>query len=110
MRAPVYRNIEAQNTLAGLAFPMEVLLFLAGCVGFIQVFAPLPALAGIAGLYGGIRAASHGRPPLFLQHWLSWHFRSLYTGGRLSAAARSRVPRFPFGPYVSREGSSKEEL
>src|SRR5688572_25870683 len=103
MRAPVYRNIEATNTLLGLSFPAEVLAFLAGSVGCIQLFAPVVALLGIACLYGGIRFLGHGRPPLFMQHFLSRRLRKALTGNRLSAAARSSAPRFPHGRYLSRD-------
>lgn len=103
MRAPVYRNIEARNTFLGLAFPIEAALFLGGCVLFIQCLAPGLALVANVGLYVGIRLLGYGRPPLFLQHVLQWRFRQLLCGGRLSAAARSRCPRFPHAPYDSRD-------
>ena len=103
MRAPVHRNIEAQNTLLGLAFPIELLAFLGGCLALIQFLPPLLALPASGALYLVIRLLGYGRPPLFLQHWLTWKFRQQLTGGRLSAAARSRILQFPHGPYLARD-------
>jgi|CXWL01.1.fsa_nt_gi type IV secretory pathway VirB3-like protein len=103
MRAPVYRNIEGQNTLLGLAFPVELLAFLGGCVAFIQLFHPLAALLAAAVLYVLIRVASHGRPPMFFQHWAAWTLRQIVASGRISAAARSSAPRFPYGSYQVRD-------
>ena len=52
---------------------------------------------------GTLRALGYGRAPGFLQHWVSWRARQVLSGGRLSAAARGRAPRFPFGPYQDRD-------
>lgn len=103
MRAPVYRNIEGQNTLLGLAFPFELLAFLGGCVAFIQFCHPLVAVLAAPVFYVLIRVASHGRPPMFFQHWLAWTLRQAIAKGRISAAARSSAPRFPYGPYQVRD-------
>lgn len=103
MRAPVYRNLEAQSSLLGLAYPFELLAFLAGTVTSIQLLPPTVSIAGVVGLYLIIRILSHGRPPLFFQHWAARAIRTLVAGTRISAAARSRAPRYPLGQYHSRD-------
>ncbi len=103
MRAPVYRNIEARNTLLGLAFPSEVLVVLSGFWVAMLLLPPGSALLASAAVYAGVRLASYGRAPLFLQHYLAWQFRRLYALGRISAASRTRAPRFPFAPCLSRD-------
>src|SRR5262245_9257717 len=104
MRAPVYRNIEAQSTFLGLALPTEMGIFMLGVWALLLSSAFTTALLGSAALYAVIRLATYGRPPLFLQHALGRVTRSWLAGGRISAAARARAPRFPFGPYRCRDG------
>ena len=99
MRAPVYRNADARNTLLGLAFPGEVLLVLSVLwLAMLAVEINLAALVTV-GFYLFIRLVSTGRPEAYLQHWLGWTLRRLLFQGLLSAAARARIPRCPFGPY-----------
>lgn len=101
MRAPVYRNIEAPNTLLGLSFPTEVSVV---ALGFWVAMTTLPLLPGLActlASYVGVRLSSYGRPPLFLQHFLIWRMRHAVSSGLLSAAARYRSPSFPFVPTAS---------
>ena len=74
MRAPVYRSLEAKNTVLGSGIAMAA--------------------------YVLIRIANYGRAEGFVQHYLQFKVRRLLSGGRLSAAARvgpGRAPRFPHG-------------
>ncbi len=108
MQASVYRNLDAPNTFLGLAFPMEWLAVLAaGWVGTALGAPNVGAVAALA-IYLVLRIAGHGRPEGHLQHWLQWRIRQAWTCGRLSAAARARTPRFPFGPYEWRDGVREE--
>jgi len=52
--------------------------------------------------------AGFRKPPGFVQHWVNWQVRRSWGGGRLSAAARARTPRFPFATYDYRHGTSLE--
>jgi len=103
MRAPVYRNIEAQSTLLGLAFPTEVAVVLGSFWGSMLLLPAGLALLATAAVYTAVRVVGYGRPPLFLQHYLAWRLRGLLGGGRLSAAARSPAPQFPFGARSFRD-------
>lgn len=98
MRAPVYRNIEAKSTIAGLTVTGGLVL-LAVSYGAVAFLSTLQSLLAIAGTYVLLRILGSGRPPLFWQHYLLWLVRQRTSGGRWSAAARARQPRFPFGPY-----------
>lgn len=102
MRAPVYRHVEAQNTIAGISLNGFILV-LGVAFAVIQLLGVLSSLAAIAGTYGALRLAASGRPPLHWQHLAVWHVRRRLLGGRLAAAARARTPQFPFGPYASRD-------
>jgi hypothetical protein len=99
MRAPVYRNIEESSTFLGLAFPLEVVLVFAAWFGCLATLPAGKALLGMLVAYVAVRCAGYGRPPGFVQHWVNWQVRRLRSGGRLSAAARARTPRFPHAPY-----------
>ena len=102
MRAPAYRNLESRDSFMGLAFPFEVLFWLAGVTALVYfVVSVLGVLAGSAALYVAIRLSSAGRPRYFLRHLLLFHLRRRFAGGRLSAAARSRAPRLPFARHAS---------
>jgi hypothetical protein len=96
MRAPVYRNIEARDSFLGLDFPTEVVTVLA--VFWVTAYTlPMGLAAGATVLaYAGLRAVNMGRAPQFLKHWLIWQLRRHRSGGRLSAAARTRAPYFPY--------------
>jgi hypothetical protein len=103
MRAPVYRNLDARSTFLGLAFPAEWMAVLgAGWLGTAAGAPNVGAGAGLA-IYLLLRIAGSGRPEGHLQHWLAWRVRQARAGGRLSAAARAPVPRFPHGEYLWRD-------
>ncbi len=103
MRAPVYRNIEAKNAVLGLVFPTEVLIVMSVFWATMLTMPPTPAAVLTLAVYAGVRLCNYCRAPAFLQHWVFWKVRQMLTGGRLSAAARARVPRFPFAPYIFRD-------
>ena len=102
MRAPVYRHIEAESSIAGLSLPAFLVVLGMSFVA-MQFLGGPSAFTVVAAVYGLLRLASHGRPTLYWQHFFVWHFRRLSAGQRLSAAARARVPAFPFGTHESRE-------
>ena len=103
MYAPVYRNLDAPSTFLGLAFPMEWLAVLGAGWAGTALGAPNVGGGAALAIYLVLRIAGHGRPEGHLQHWLQWRIRQAQAGGRLSAAARARTPRFPFGPYEWRD-------
>ena len=99
MFAPVYRHLDAPSTFLGLAFPMEWLAVLgAGWAGTALEAPNVGATVAIA-IYLAIRISARGRPEGHLQHWVHWRVRQAVAGGRLSAAARGRAPRFPHAPH-----------
>ncbi len=102
MRAPVYRSLEAKNTILGLAFPTEFTVVLsAWWAGMISAGAFIGSGIAVAA-YILIRFANYGRAEGFVQHFLQFKVRRLVSGGRLSAAARvgaGRAPKFPHGEY-----------
>jgi hypothetical protein len=103
MRAPVYRNLDARSTFLGLAFPAEWMVVLgAGWIGTAVGAPNVGAGAGLA-IYLVLRIAGYGRPEGHLQHWLLWEIRRVLSRGRLAAAARAPVPRFPHGEYKWRD-------
>jgi hypothetical protein len=107
VRAPVYRHLDARSTFLGLAFPMEWLAVLAaGWLGTALHAPNLGALFALA-IYLGLRLLGHGFPEGHLAHTVQWHLRQFVSEGRLSAVARARRPRFPFGPYEWRERPAK---
>ena len=107
MYAPVYRNLDAPSTFLGLAFPTEWVGVLgAGWVG-TALDAPNVGAAAALAIYLVLRIAAHGRPEGHLQQWLLWLMRRLQAAGRVSAAARARTPRFPFGEYEWREAPTE---
>jgi hypothetical protein len=99
MDAPVYRNAEGRNTFLGLAFPLEVLLVM---LTFwpAMLLGPEPGALLTAVVYVGLRLINHGRPEAFVQHYVMRAARRTLFGGRLSAAARSRIPACPVGLYA----------
>jgi hypothetical protein len=107
MRAPVYRNIETTSTVLGLAFPTEALVMMA--LGSLAVLLLPPLLSAITTLstYASIRLINRGRAPAFVQHYVAWKVRQLRAQGNLSAAARVRCPKLPFGPYEFRDAPRK---
>ena len=102
MRAPVFRNIETRNTLLGLTFPFEVVFVLVVFYTTVRV-SPLACVATTVFAYVAVRVVNYGRAPGFLQHWVVWQARRARTAGLLSAAARTRCPRFPFAPHHFRD-------
>jgi len=102
MRAAVYKHVEATSTIAGLS--LNGLLAVLG-VSFpaMYLLSTGASLLAIAGTYVLLRVAGNNRPPMYWQHWAVWHVYRLWCGGRRSAAARVRVPQFPYGAYESRD-------
>ena len=102
MRAPVYRSLEARNTVLGLTFPTEFTLVLASWwAGMITVGTAVGSAIALA-TYVIVRVANYGRAEGFVQHLLQFKLRRAVSGGRLGAAARvgaSRAPRFPHAAY-----------
>ena len=105
MYAPVYRHLDAPNTFLGLAFPMEWLTVLGAGWAGTALGAPNVGAGAALAIYLVIRVAGQGRPEGHLQHWLQWRVRRVVGAGRVSAAARARSPRFPFGGYEWRDRS-----
>lgn len=107
MSAPVYRNLDAMASVAGLALPYE-----AGVVGLAFVLGtawlPLaPTLVIVGGLYAVIRLGNRGHHPGYLQDLLPFLLRRAAGAGRFSAAARARpAPVFPFAPLMARDHQS----
>ena len=101
MVAPVYRNAEAESRFLGLGFPFETLLVL-GTFWPAMLLGPTAGMVLTSAAYVGIRVVTYGRPDSFVQHYVMQRARRALYRGRLSAAARSRTPSFPFGPYLIR--------
>lgn len=103
MLAPVYRHLDTKATFLGLAFPAEWALVLSlVALGSVADRPFIGAFASV-GMYVLIRLVGYRRPENFLQHWVLFQIRAGYSGGRFSGAARASIPRFPFGPYRSRD-------
>lgn len=104
MSAPVFRNLDAMTSVAGLALPYE-----AGVVGLTFVLGtawlPIgPTLVLVLVLYVAIRLGNRGHHPGYLQDLLPFLLRRAGGAGRFSAAARARpAPTFPFAPMVARD-------
>lgn len=86
MRAPVYRNLDAQSPFLGLSFPGEALLFLAIVWGAVAALALGGALAVIAASYAALRLLRHGKPAGYWAHRGRWTLGAHLSGARLSAA------------------------
>jgi hypothetical protein len=103
VRAPVYRSLEARNTVLGLAFPTEFTVVLsAWWAGMLTAGAFIGSGIAVAA-YAVVRIANYGRAEGFVQHFLQFKVRGLVSGGRLTAAARvgaARASRFPHGDYA----------
>jgi hypothetical protein len=104
MEAPVYRHAELRATLLGLNFPGDFFFVLVASYFWLMVLRPLPFLLAVALTHASAALLNTGRPPQHWQHWLAFHLRRHLYRGELSAAARSRAPQFPFGPYRSAQG------
>lgn len=99
MRAPVYRSLEARNTVLGLTFPTEFTVALcAWWAGMLAAGAFVGSGIAVAA-YVLIRIANYGRAEGFVQHFLQFKVRQIVSGGRLSAAARVRPGRTPWFPH-----------
>lgn len=101
MRAPVYRHVDSESTIAGLGVT-SFLFLMGGAFAAIQLLTFLPSMVVLTSTYAGLYWMGRGRPARYWQGWLLWHLRARLTDGRLSAVERSRSPQFPFGPYVFR--------
>jgi hypothetical protein len=100
--APVYRNLEARSTVAGLAFPAEFTIVLSSWWAGMLTVGAFSGLASAACTYAIVRAVNYGRAEGFVQHYVQHRLRTLLYGGRLSAAARvspARTRRLPFARY-----------
>jgi hypothetical protein len=94
MRAPVYRHIESDSTVAGLT--LHELVFVLG-LAFLATatLSFVGSLLAILIAYVALRLLRRGRPPMYWQHAVIWHLRRLRYRGWLSSTARSRTPAFP---------------
>jgi hypothetical protein len=101
MEAPVYRHADARATLLGLNFPGDFFVVVVSSYLYLMVLRPLPFLLAVATTHAAVALLNGGRPAQHWQHFLAFHARRLLYQGEVSAAARSRAPQFPFGPYRS---------
>ena len=101
MDALVYRHAEVRATLLGLNFPGDFFFVVVASYLWLMVLGPLPFLLAVATTHGAVALLNTGRPPHHWQHSVAFHLRRLLHSGEVSAAARSRAPQFPFGPYRS---------
>jgi hypothetical protein len=101
--APTYRNLDARTTVLGLAFPGELVLVMAVFWAGMLLLPPAAGAAVSGAAYLAVRLVGRGKPPGHFQHLVVRKVRAAASGGRLSAAARARVPRFPFSPYEGRD-------
>jgi len=102
MDAPVYRHAESRATLLGLHFPTDFFVVVVAGYLWLLLLRPLPSLLAVAATHGCLVLLKAGRPPQHWPHFVAFHTRRLLHRGRLSAAARSRAPAFPYGPLRSR--------
>ena len=102
MRAPVYRHVDGQSTVAGVSLNGFIGL-LGVALAAIQFLAFAWSLAVIVSAYALLRLAGRGKPPLYWQHLVVFHVRRALAGGRLSSTARARIPQYPCGPYLFRD-------
>ncbi|MGO9829688.1 MAG: hypothetical protein ACLPJH_06070 [Myxococcaceae bacterium] len=105
MDAPVYRHADARATLLGLNFPVDFFVVVVASYLWLMVLRPLAFLLATASTHAAVALLNRGRPPQHWAHSLSFQLRRLLFAGELSAAARSRAPQFPFGPYRSGDAS-----
>jgi hypothetical protein len=105
MDAPVYRHADTRTTLLGLHFPGDFFVVLVTSYLWLMVLRPVPFLLATAATHAAVALLNRGRPPLHWPHWLAFRVRRALYRGEVSAAARSRAPQFPFGPYRSTSGS-----
>jgi hypothetical protein len=101
MEAPVYRHADARATLLGLNFPGDFFVVVVASYLWLMVLRPLPFLLAVASTHAAVALLNSGRPAQHWQHSLAFQVRKLLYQGEVSAAARSRAPQFPFGPYRS---------
>ncbi len=101
MDAPVYRHAESRATLLGLNFPTDFFVVVVLSYLWLLLLAPA-ALRPRGGRNAPGDGAAQPRPASqYWPHWLAFQLRKRLYGGHLSAAARSRAPQFPHGPYRS---------
>ena len=99
MEAPVYRHADLRATLLGLNFPGDFFLVVVASYLWLMVLRPLPFLLAVSLTHASVALLNTGRPPQHWQHWFGFQLRHFLYQGELSAAARSRAPHFPLGPY-----------
>jgi hypothetical protein len=107
MDAPVYRHAELRTTLLGLNFPGDFFFVVVASYLWLTVLPPFPFLLAVAGTHAAVALLNRGRPPQHWQHSLAFHLRRHLYQRETSAAARSRAPQFPFGPYRSSSNGSR---
>ena len=102
--APVYRHADTRATLFGLNFPGDFFAVVVLGYGWLALLPPAGFLLATGATHAAIALLNRGKPPQHWAHWLGFHLRRLLYGGHMSAAARSRAPHCPVGPYrVARE-------
>jgi len=107
MDAPVYRHADTKATLLGLNFPGDFFAVVVASYLWLVLLPPLACLLAVGGTHASIALLNHNKPPQHWAHWLGFQLRRVLYGGQLSAAARSRAPQCPVGPYrVAREARS----
>jgi hypothetical protein len=99
MDAPVYRHAELRTTLLGLNFPGDFFFVVVASYLWLMLLRPLAFLLAVLSTHAAVALLNSGRPPQHWRHWVAFHLRRLLYRGETSAAARSRAPQFPFGPY-----------
>jgi len=107
MDAPVYRHADARQTLLGLSFPGDFFVVVVTGYLWLALLPPLGFLFATAGTHAAMALLNYNRPPQHWAHWLGFRIRQLLFGGHLSAAAWSRAPQFPFGPYRSQDETTR---
>ena len=102
MPAPVYRHLDVRGALFGISVLEWAPLLLVAWLGMVA-HRPNQGLLAAAVMYAALRLAEYGRPEGFVRHLIAWRQRQAMSAGRLSAAARSRAPQFPFAEYECAE-------
>jgi hypothetical protein len=98
--APVYRHADSRAALLGLNFPGDFFAVVVLGYGWLALLPPMGFLLVASGTHAAIALLNHGKPPQHWAHWVGFRLRRLLYGGHLSAAARSRAPQCPVGPFI----------
>ena len=108
MDAPVYRHADGRQTLLGLSFPGDFFVVVVASYVWLVLLPPAGFLLAAGATHASIALLNFKKPPQHWAHWLGFHLRRVLYGGHLSAAARSRAPQFPFGPYRSLHEAARD--